>query len=632
MNERFYINTGECGDFVKVFKPLLVEDEPLMRKYLNVAQDVRELDQLYHMMCYNLENIFTVYELFLDDRVVRHDGKAVDGIGINAMISNAISSAKTLMEALAVFDQTYISEEQQFKKQYISAAYDEYFSYRMVDFLRNYLQHGHVPISYDGERIFINMAEILETRHLKMNSKLEKQFQKIKEELFANGSMETRIHCVLMFHEYFLLIHTIYLEFWNYASWSLENLYSKVLERLELHPEYIELVDGYPFVAVYVDEQNLKHGFLANADFKKGIETIKAFARETIEDYQISNGNLCKIIIHYHLENRVPELLLIDDSVFTENLVSYCQKHGHEIHHVSFDKYFGRMSDYAVHQIFPYMMFEDGIHWNVPYDQVTIADFMRTFPEVKRAGIEIDVNNVAGGGPFDEIIRYAYRAFVWLDQLLKSDGVTVAKEVLDWCSRIHMVYQMMQSFSKSFGKKKEEKPDLRYLKHYLRRNEQWDLKALSRSLNCEEDLLRILLVGLGYRSEDEKIYVYDAEQAKKIMMVYERCQEEDQQSTQRLAEAYGMSIQSLKDEVECLNADLLYRYLELKEQGMQSVEAEEMLQKQLQPLKKYEAWLYWDVQSLSVKIAVNQMVETTGEEVEEAMHLLSRMNAGLYEF
>lgn len=301
-----------------------------------------------------------------------HDGKAVDGIRINAMISNAVSSAKTLMEALAVFDQTYISEEQQFKKQYISAAYDEYF----------------------------------------------------------------------------LLIHAIYLEFWNYASWSLENLYSKVLERLELHPEYIDLVDGYPFVAVYDDEQNLKHGFLAN------------------------------------------------------------------------------------------------------------ADFLRTFPEVKRTGIEIDVNNVAGGGPFDEMIRHAYRAFVWLDQLLKSDGVTVAKEVLDWCSRMHAVYQMMQSFSKSFGKKKEEKLDLRYLKRYLRRNDQWDLKALSRSLNCEEDLLRILLVGLGYRSADEKIYFYDAEQAKKIMTVYERCQEEDQQSTQRLTTAFGTSIQSLKDEVECMNAGL----------------------------------------------------------------------------
>lgn len=48
--------------------------------------------------------------------MVSHDGKAVDGIRINAMISNAVSSAKTLMEALAVFDQTYISEEQQFKK------------------------------------------------------------------------------------------------------------------------------------------------------------------------------------------------------------------------------------------------------------------------------------------------------------------------------------------------------------------------------------------------------------------------------------------------------------------------------------------------------------------------------------
>ena len=73
---------------------------------------------------------------------------------------------------MEVCDKAYISEDGNFKKYFIAPVYDECPDYRIVDFLRNYMQHGHVPISYDGQKIFLNLSEILDVTHMKINARL----------------------------------------------------------------------------------------------------------------------------------------------------------------------------------------------------------------------------------------------------------------------------------------------------------------------------------------------------------------------------------------------------------------------------------------------------------------------------
>ena len=48
--------------------------------------------------------------------------------------------------------------------------------------------------------------------------------------------------------------------------------------------------------------------------------------------------------------------------------------------------------------MFPYIQFEEGVEWNVPYDRVTIRDFLRTFPEAEEKGILVQANNMGGDG------------------------------------------------------------------------------------------------------------------------------------------------------------------------------------------------------------------------------------------
>ncbi len=45
------------------------------------------------------------------------------------------------------------------------------------------------------------------------------------------------------------------------------------------------------------------------------------------------------------------------------------------------------MDSYTRYKMFPYIQFEEGVEWNVPYDRVTIRDFLRTFPEAEEKGI-----------------------------------------------------------------------------------------------------------------------------------------------------------------------------------------------------------------------------------------------------
>lgn len=61
------------------------------------------------------------------------------------------------------------------------------------------MQHGHIPIHYDEEKIYLDLSEILETTHLKMNTNLKRMLQKAKKDLLEYGVADTRLCCVPLF-------------------------------------------------------------------------------------------------------------------------------------------------------------------------------------------------------------------------------------------------------------------------------------------------------------------------------------------------------------------------------------------------------------------------------------------------
>lgn len=247
MNTREFVKIGEDEQNI-VFNEIDKEDELLFRKYMEASRHFQETFQLYKMMLFNLEELLEHYDMQFDDRVYSKHGENVDAIEINALVSNAVSSARTLIESMDVFDKVYIDKEENFKKNYISKAYDEDFSYRFIDFIRNYMQHGHVPVSFDGEKISFQLSEILDTAHTKINATLKKQMKNIEQQLFDYGEMNVQLTVVKMLYKYFLLVHILICEFLKYIKKFFLEITNKINSILDDHPEYVLHIYGTPFV------------------------------------------------------------------------------------------------------------------------------------------------------------------------------------------------------------------------------------------------------------------------------------------------------------------------------------------------------------------------------------------------
>ena len=415
----------------------------------------QEITQLYQMMLFNLAEIFSHYTFHFNDIVTSVNGQKINMLQINALLGNAISSAHTLIEAMEVFDKIYISEQQFFKKDYISKTYDEYFSYRFTECIRNYTQHGHIPISLDGEKIFFQISEILDVSHFTINKKLKRQLQNIEKELMDHGVMETRLGVVPILYEYFLLIHIIILEFFQFIKPHFIEDFCEVKKVLLENPGYIVDICGEKFVGVYLDEGNLMHGFLLPDNVEKDIDDQVNNAQLKLKQYKSNNRHLFFLTIHYCLENRIPIICMVGDDDLSQNLEEYCMKRSADIHHLSFDDYYGKMTMYSIYRLYPFIQFKDGLRWNVPYQEVTINDFLRTFPQAKEEGLAIYANNVGGAEElFQTLIQdwssYLYQAKIFLENI----GIDSIADALDWCSRITFVWQGLQWFSKSFSKEK----------------------------------------------------------------------------------------------------------------------------------------------------------------------------------
>ena len=252
MNTRAVVELEKSEQFE--FQDLPEEDEAIFKSYIEESRHLQEINQLFQMLLFDLEQMHLQYEWMFNDRVFSQTAKDVDIYEINTLIRNAISAARTLIESMEVFDKVYIDSDGRFKENYISRAYDDYFSYRFIDFMRNYMQHGHVPVGFDGERIYFQLSEILDVTHMKINTSLRQSMEAIEQELFEYGEANATLAVVPMLYEYFLLGHVFVCEFYKYIKMYVIEHAANVTSVLAEHPEYIVMIQEKSFVPVYFDK------------------------------------------------------------------------------------------------------------------------------------------------------------------------------------------------------------------------------------------------------------------------------------------------------------------------------------------------------------------------------------------
>ena len=270
-----HINT----DADKLILPDLNDEEKsCIHYFIEINRHIQEVDKLFHVFRFNLNSMLHYYTIMNTDRIKRKsifDIETSDYIAINALTINILSSGKTLIEAIENFlkDKTGDDSElyQTFKTQCLSKKYDQYFSYRFLLRLRDFSQHGHLPITVDINNICcIDIDQILLTPHFSHNKTILQQIENIRNELHDKHTSYPKIAFTLSIAEFNICITEIYVEFLDFIEKILYDSINKMKTLLINRPELIhkssDTLNG--FVLYELDDTYNIHAFNPQGDSK----------------------------------------------------------------------------------------------------------------------------------------------------------------------------------------------------------------------------------------------------------------------------------------------------------------------------------------------------------------------------
>lgn len=162
---------------------LTIEERNMICRHIALTRDVIEANQLFESFYFNLLNMRNSFVFNMNDTVIKTEHCPdfdSDFIAINSLVVNLISSAKILTEYLRETADRWLGEskskEDKYKdmyNSYVSKIYDKSFNYRLLINLRNYMQHGYLPVSFQEGKYSFDAGQILSTPHFNIKGKFK---------------------------------------------------------------------------------------------------------------------------------------------------------------------------------------------------------------------------------------------------------------------------------------------------------------------------------------------------------------------------------------------------------------------------------------------------------------------------
>lgn len=269
-------------DIDKIDLPDLSEDElSNIEQLVEFTRHFQEINQLYRIFQVNLNEILSHYRLNVNDKIenIINNNDEEDIIIVNALVINYISSAKTFVESIENFiaDKLGQSNKDLFKKSCLSSIYDDTFSYRLLIRLRDYAQHGHLPVyeSWDKKYSF-DLDQIVNTPHYNHNSKLKEELNKIRDEIARKYTDNPRIVFSRSIAEFQLRIIEIYKLFIDWISPQMEHLVTQLDELVKKRPEIVHSSkDELNGQVLYKIEDECLHMITPNENIMDMLELVK---------------------------------------------------------------------------------------------------------------------------------------------------------------------------------------------------------------------------------------------------------------------------------------------------------------------------------------------------------------------
>ncbi|HAZ0654615.1 TPA: hypothetical protein J8C18_000341, partial [Enterococcus faecium] len=246
---------------------------------------------------YNLTNLLKHFTIFTNDLIESTGEKLTEDqyyYQINALTINLISSAKTLTESIEVCMKNFLAEKdfKSFKNKILSKPYDEHFSYRFLLHMRNYSQHGHLPVNIHQQRVYFDLDEILAMPHFDFNGQLKKELDVLRKDIYNQFRDSPRISYVYTVAKFNLVITEIY---FNYLK--------------EIKPILIKLNDE-------------KNELLLNTKFQlinsDGSSSDMLFYEFDGENYHCFNRKDNSISMYADIKREVKKILKVEEQYYKE--------------------------------------------------------------------------------------------------------------------------------------------------------------------------------------------------------------------------------------------------------------------------------------------------------------------------
>ena len=286
------------------------DEVELAKHHVEITRHLQEIQQLYLMFQYALDCIDSKYTLMSNGKVLKNNDPAnteADFIAINAMVNNLISAGRTLVESMECYVSENYPKDNSDRKAYMDfyhKAYDNSFPYRFLIRMRDYSQHGHLPVNQDAEWYGFDLYQVLSKPHFKHNGRIKQQLENVVKEVVDIYGDIPRLSLAMTLAEFTAYLLAIYHQFW--VSVESEVIVSEKMfkELISNYPENVNAVeDGNVSLFIYdVDDDGVAHVVFTDDDASQMLSMFKAEAKEVADRYmnswnQLKQGTLAFRIV-----------------------------------------------------------------------------------------------------------------------------------------------------------------------------------------------------------------------------------------------------------------------------------------------------------------------------------------------
>lgn len=220
------------------------KDIILVKEFIEITRWVQEIGQLFQVFSYHRENLQTTYDLNNLDTIIRRRtylSEYGDLIEINALIGSLLSAGNTLVGSLIACDNAVLGKQDTRKtlEDYNSEVYDRSFAYKLLTRLRDFSQHGHLPVSINEDRFCFDISQIAKTPHYSHNKALRNEIDQIEGAFVKSIETQALLTFTLNVAEYALSVIDIYHSFWENLRSTYYAICNSIQELFDAHPEYV---------------------------------------------------------------------------------------------------------------------------------------------------------------------------------------------------------------------------------------------------------------------------------------------------------------------------------------------------------------------------------------------------------